>query len=184
MRTVRRNRVRVPRDKSWNDLRRRLPPRALEAAGKSVMLVKVPPAAGDARHSARAKTYRYRIYREAICPPFLARYVWHYPYPLAEEEMARSAPLVAGVAMGMGAMMAVMLTLPLSSVLVVSLLLGSDAAAAMPLVIVAVAVAYVAAARLTPAPAAPPRCRPSRSCRPADAPAPPRERSRGRNVRR
>ena len=49
-----------------------------------------------ARHSARAKTYRYRIYREAICPPFLGRYVWHYPYPLAEEEMARSAGIVVG----------------------------------------------------------------------------------------
>src|SRR5208282_1339386 len=49
-----------------------------------------------ARHAARAKTYRYRIYRESICPPFLARYVWHYPYPLDEEAMARAAPLVAG----------------------------------------------------------------------------------------
>jgi tRNA pseudouridine38-40 synthase len=49
-----------------------------------------------ARHSARAKTYRYRIYRESICSPFLARYVWHYPYPLAEQEMARSATLVGG----------------------------------------------------------------------------------------
>jgi tRNA pseudouridine38-40 synthase len=49
-----------------------------------------------ARHSARAKTYRYRIYREAICPPFLARYVWHYPYPLDEETMARAAALVVG----------------------------------------------------------------------------------------
>ncbi len=49
-----------------------------------------------ARHSARAKTYRYRIYREAICPPFLARYVWHYPYPLAEKEMARAASVVVG----------------------------------------------------------------------------------------
>jgi tRNA pseudouridine38-40 synthase len=49
-----------------------------------------------ARHSARAKTYRYRIYREAICPPFLARYVWHYPYPLAEETMGRAAGLVVG----------------------------------------------------------------------------------------
>ena len=49
-----------------------------------------------ARHSARAKTYRYRIYREAICPPFLARYVWHYPYPLCEEAMARAAALVVG----------------------------------------------------------------------------------------
>lgn len=49
-----------------------------------------------ARHSARAKTYRYRIYREAICPPFLARYVWHYPYPLDEEAMMRAAALVVG----------------------------------------------------------------------------------------
>ena len=49
-----------------------------------------------ARHSAKAKTYRYRIYRGAICPPFLARYVWHYPYPLDEEEMARAAGVVVG----------------------------------------------------------------------------------------
>ena len=49
-----------------------------------------------ARHSARAKTYRYRIYREAICPPFLARYVWHYPYPLREEAMAQAAGVVEG----------------------------------------------------------------------------------------
>ena len=32
------------------------------------------PAEFHARKSARAKTYRYRIYRETICPPFLARY--------------------------------------------------------------------------------------------------------------
>jgi len=64
----------------------------------SVRVLEVTEAPADfhARHSARAKTYRYRIYREAICPPFLARYVWHYPYPLAEEEMARSAALVVG----------------------------------------------------------------------------------------
>jgi len=49
-----------------------------------------------ARHSARAKTYRYRMYREAICPPFLARYVWHYPYPLDEQAIARAAGLVVG----------------------------------------------------------------------------------------
>jgi tRNA pseudouridine38-40 synthase len=54
------------------------------------------PAGFHARHSARAKTYRYRIYREGICPPFLARYVWHYPYPLAEAEMAWAATLVVG----------------------------------------------------------------------------------------
>ena len=49
-----------------------------------------------ARKSAHAKTYRYRIYREAICPPFLARYVWHYPYPLDEEAMQRAAGFVIG----------------------------------------------------------------------------------------
>ncbi len=49
-----------------------------------------------ARKSARAKTYRYRIYRAAICPPFLARYVWHYPFPLDEQAMAASAALVEG----------------------------------------------------------------------------------------
>jgi tRNA pseudouridine38-40 synthase len=49
-----------------------------------------------ARRSARAKTYRYRIYRAAICPPFLARYVWHYPYPLDEAAMARAAAQVEG----------------------------------------------------------------------------------------
>jgi tRNA pseudouridine38-40 synthase len=49
-----------------------------------------------ARHSARAKMYHYRIYRGEICPPFLARYVWHYPYPLDEAAMARAAGVVVG----------------------------------------------------------------------------------------
>jgi len=49
-----------------------------------------------ARKSAHAKTYRYRIYRAAICPPFLARYVWHYPYPLDEPAMADAALAVLG----------------------------------------------------------------------------------------
>ena len=48
------------------------------------------------RKAALAKTYRYRIYREAICPPFLARYVWHYPYPLDENAMQQAAPLIEG----------------------------------------------------------------------------------------
>jgi tRNA pseudouridine38-40 synthase len=54
------------------------------------------PADFHARHCAKAKTYRYRIYRGGICPPFLARYVWHYRYPLKEEEMLAAAALVAG----------------------------------------------------------------------------------------
>jgi hypothetical protein len=62
-------------------------------------------------------------------------------------------PLVAGVAMGIGAMCVVMLRLPLTSVLLATLLLASDGLAVMPLVIVAVVVAHVMAALLTPAPA-------------------------------
>jgi tRNA pseudouridine38-40 synthase len=54
------------------------------------------PAEFHARYSARGKTYRFRIYRGAICPPFLARYVWHYPYPLDEEAMVAAATLVVG----------------------------------------------------------------------------------------
>ncbi|HEY6765822.1 MAG TPA: tRNA pseudouridine(38-40) synthase TruA, partial [Candidatus Sulfotelmatobacter sp.] len=49
-----------------------------------------------ARRSARAKTYRYRIYRGSICSPFLARYVWHYPYALDEAGMNRAAAFVIG----------------------------------------------------------------------------------------
>jgi tRNA pseudouridine38-40 synthase len=64
----------------------------------SVRVLEVEEAAPDfhARKSARAKTYRYRIYRAAICPPFLARYLWHYPFPLDEQAMVRAAGLVEG----------------------------------------------------------------------------------------
>jgi len=59
-------------------------------------------------------------------------------------------PVVPGVAMGIGAMSVVMLRLPLTSVLLTSLLLASDGLRVMPLVIVAVVVAFVASARLAP----------------------------------
>jgi H+/Cl- antiporter ClcA len=59
-------------------------------------------------------------------------------------------PLVAGVAMGIGAMTAAVMKLPLTAVLIASLLMLSDAAKVMPLVIVAVVVAYVAVAHVTP----------------------------------
>lgn len=65
-------------------------------ASVRVLAVEEMPAEFHARHSAKAKTYRYRIYRGAICPPFLARYVWHYPYPLDEQAMASAAGLVVG----------------------------------------------------------------------------------------
>jgi len=64
----------------------------------SIRVLEVTEAAPDfhARKSARAKVYRYRVYRGAICPPFLARYVWHYPFPLDEVAMALAASLVVG----------------------------------------------------------------------------------------
>lgn len=64
----------------------------------AIRVVEVTEAAPEfhARKSARAKTYRYRIYRGAICPPFLARYVWHYPYPLEESAMIAAAGVVVG----------------------------------------------------------------------------------------
>jgi tRNA pseudouridine38-40 synthase len=49
-----------------------------------------------ARKSAHAKTYHYRIHRGAVCPPFLARYVWHYPYPLDEDAIRQAASFVIG----------------------------------------------------------------------------------------
>jgi H+/Cl- antiporter ClcA len=62
-------------------------------------------------------------------------------------------PLVPAVAMGIGAMCVAMLRLPLTSVMLATLLLGTDGLAVTPLVIVAVVVAHVAAARVGPAPA-------------------------------
>jgi tRNA pseudouridine38-40 synthase len=49
-----------------------------------------------ARKSAAAKTYQYRIFRGEICPPFLARYVYHHPYPLDEARMVEAARMVEG----------------------------------------------------------------------------------------
>ena len=65
---------------------------------ESIRVLNVEEVAPDfhARKSSRAKTYRYRIYRDEICPPFLARYVYHHPYPLNEDAMAASAAEVEG----------------------------------------------------------------------------------------
>jgi tRNA pseudouridine38-40 synthase len=64
----------------------------------SIRVLSVEEVAEDfhARKSARAKTYRYRIYRGEICPPFLARHVYHHPYPLDEARIIAAASIVAG----------------------------------------------------------------------------------------
>lgn len=74
-------------------------------------------------------------------------------------------PLVPALAMGIGAMTVSMLRLPLTSVMLATLLLSSDALTVMPLAIVAVVVAYVASAQLPigrqPQPAPAPARQPS-----------------------
>jgi tRNA pseudouridine38-40 synthase len=49
-----------------------------------------------ARHSATAKTYEYRVFREAICPPSLARYVYPCNWPMNLADMQKAAKLLEG----------------------------------------------------------------------------------------
>jgi tRNA pseudouridine38-40 synthase len=49
-----------------------------------------------ARHSARARSYRYRVYRRRARSPFETRRSWWYPHALDEERLAESAELLYG----------------------------------------------------------------------------------------
>jgi len=64
-------------------------------------------------------------------------------------------PLIPAVAIGIAAMTAGMLKLPLTAVLLTTLLFGVDGVPVMPLVITAAVVSYVVTVRLMPAPVAP-----------------------------
>ena len=50
----------------------------------------------DARYLARARSYRYRVYRRAERSSFEVRRSWWYPYPIDEEQLAESADLLLG----------------------------------------------------------------------------------------
>ncbi len=79
---------------------------------------------------------------------------------------AGGLPMIAGVAMGVGAMTAGALKMPMTAVLLPSLLFSSDAVNLMPVVIVAVVVSFVVAVRMSPVP------QPVDGPTPAHAPAP------------
>jgi tRNA pseudouridine38-40 synthase len=49
-----------------------------------------------ARWNALSKTYRYRIFRGRVVPPFVWRYVQHDPYPLDFAAMAEAARMFEG----------------------------------------------------------------------------------------
>jgi tRNA pseudouridine38-40 synthase len=48
------------------------------------------------RYDAISKTYEYRILREAVCSPFVRRYVHHHPYPIDEDAVIEAAPVLEG----------------------------------------------------------------------------------------
>ena len=50
----------------------------------------------DARHSAKARTYRYRIWRRRTPSPFEQRRSWWMPRPIEEAKLAESADLILG----------------------------------------------------------------------------------------
>jgi tRNA pseudouridine38-40 synthase len=49
-----------------------------------------------ARYAVGSKTYCYRVLQSQVCSPFLARFVYHYPYPLDRRRMAEAACLIEG----------------------------------------------------------------------------------------
>ncbi len=49
-----------------------------------------------ARFNAAGKIYRYRIFRQPVCPPERWRYVHHFPYPLDAAEMRAAAAAFEG----------------------------------------------------------------------------------------
>jgi tRNA pseudouridine38-40 synthase len=56
-----------------------------------------PAAAGfHARHSARSRSYRYRIWRRRTPSPFEQKRSWWYPRPLEEERLQDAAALLPG----------------------------------------------------------------------------------------
>jgi tRNA pseudouridine38-40 synthase len=82
--------ARIPAENLQRALNRTLPPsiRILEARTVRSTF--------HARHSAVAKTYEYRLFLDAICPPFLAPYVYACPWPMDLAALQHAAQLFKG----------------------------------------------------------------------------------------
>jgi len=62
----------------------------------AVALAEAASAGFHARHSAKARSYRYRVYRRRSPSPFETRRSWWYPRPLDEEGLAEAADALIG----------------------------------------------------------------------------------------
>ncbi len=91
--------ARIPAESLQRALNRALP------AAIRVTAAEVVSADFHARHSTVAKTYEYRVFQERdgdvsgarrICPPFLARFVYTYSWPLDMAKLQESARLFLG----------------------------------------------------------------------------------------
>lgn len=80
----------IPAENLHRALNRTLPS-AIRVLGATTV-----PSTFHARHSAVAKTYEYRIFREMICPPFLARYVYACPWQLDMDRLQACARIFEG----------------------------------------------------------------------------------------
>jgi tRNA pseudouridine38-40 synthase len=82
--------VPIPAPNLHRALNRALPPSI------RVLSVEQAPEGFHARHSARRKTYEYRISTAGICSPMLAPYVWSYHLPLAFDVLQNAAAHILG----------------------------------------------------------------------------------------
>ena len=80
----------IPAENLQRALNRTLPPSIRISKASTVR------STFHARHSAVAKTYEYRIFREPICPPFLARYVYACPWQLDVDKLQACARIFEG----------------------------------------------------------------------------------------
>ncbi|MDE3148788.1 MAG: tRNA pseudouridine(38-40) synthase TruA [Acidobacteriota bacterium] len=80
----------IPAENLQRALNRTLP------AAIRVLEAKTAASTFHARHSAVAKTYEYRVFREAICAPFLARYVLACPWAMDVDALDQAARLFEG----------------------------------------------------------------------------------------
>ncbi|HEY1649697.1 MAG TPA: tRNA pseudouridine(38-40) synthase TruA [Terracidiphilus sp.] len=81
----------IPPENLQRALNRTLPPSIRISEAKMM-----PSATFHARHSALAKTYKYRIFRGEICSPFLVRFVYPCPWPIDFALLEESARIFLG----------------------------------------------------------------------------------------